>query len=101
MAEIGLGRRTMSENGRQCASTSSISSGILPSSAKPTGKGLERRRNERRWRMNVLSRIETATSARPAKTRIYHGWLVVGAAFVIAFFAWGVGFYGPGIYLVA
>jgi hypothetical protein len=33
--------------------------------------------------------------------RLYHGWLVVGAAFVVAVFGWGLGFYGPGIYLVA
>ncbi|MEM7023454.1 MAG: MFS transporter [Pseudomonadota bacterium] len=32
---------------------------------------------------------------------IYHGWRVVAAAFVVALFGWGVGFYGPGIYLVA
>ncbi len=32
---------------------------------------------------------------------IYHGWLVVGAAFLVALFGWGIGFYGPGIYLVA
>lgn len=31
---------------------------------------------------------------------VYHGWLVVAGAFVIALFSWGVGFYGPGIYLV-
>jgi MFS family permease len=31
----------------------------------------------------------------------YHGWLVVCAAFLIALFGWGLGFYGPGIYLVA
>lgn len=31
----------------------------------------------------------------------YHGWWVVGGAFLIAFFGWGFGFYGPGIYLVA
>lgn len=37
----------------------------------------------------------------PAPTRIYHGWLVVIAAFLIALFGWGTGFYGPGIYLVA
>jgi len=49
--------------------------------------------------MNVLNRIETSVTA--ARTGIYHGWLVVGAAFLIAFFGWGVGFYGPGIYLVA
>jgi MFS family permease len=47
--------------------------------------------------MTALRRIETA----PAKAGIYHGWLVVGAAFLIAFFGWGIGFYGPGIYLVA
>ena len=33
--------------------------------------------------------------------RLYHGWLVVGAAFVVALFGWGIGFYGPGIYLMA
>jgi len=49
--------------------------------------------------MNVLSRIETTMPA--VKTGIYHGWLVVGTAFLIAFFGWGIGFYGPGIYLVA
>src|SRR5215470_12834837 len=49
--------------------------------------------------MNMLNRIETSVTA--ARTGIYHGWLVVGAAFLIAFFGWGIGFYGPGIYLVA
>lgn len=28
-------------------------------------------------------------------------WRVVGAAFLVATFGWGVGFYGPGVYLVA
>ena len=49
--------------------------------------------------MNVLGGIETTVPG--AKTGIYHGWLVVGTAFLIAFFGWGIGFYGPGIYLVA
>src|SRR5712672_740802 len=31
----------------------------------------------------------------------YHGWLVVAAAFLIALYGFGIGFYGPGIYLVA
>jgi len=31
----------------------------------------------------------------------YHGWLVVGAAFLVALYGFGLGFYGPGIYLVA
>ncbi|MBV7482667.1 MFS transporter [Bordetella sp. BOR01] len=29
----------------------------------------------------------------------FFGWRVVGAAFVIALFAWGIGFYGPPIFL--
>jgi MFS family permease len=49
--------------------------------------------------MNVLGGIETTVPG--AKTGIYHGWLVVGTAFLIALFGWGIGFYGPGIYLVA
>jgi MFS family permease len=32
---------------------------------------------------------------------LYHGWLVVAAAFLIAMYGFGLGFYGPGIYLVA
>jgi MFS family permease len=31
----------------------------------------------------------------------YHGWLVVAAAFLVALYGFGIGFYGPGIYLVA
>jgi hypothetical protein len=31
----------------------------------------------------------------------YHGWLVVAAAFLVAIYGFGLGFYGPGIYLVA
>jgi hypothetical protein len=38
-----------------------------------------------RWPMNVLGGIETAVPA--AKRSIYHGWLVVGTAFLIALFA--------------
>src|SRR5580704_16818312 len=31
----------------------------------------------------------------------YHGWLVAAAAFLVALYGFGLGFYGPGIYLVA
>jgi MFS family permease len=31
---------------------------------------------------------------------LYHGWLVVLAAFLVAMFGFGLGFYGPGVYLV-
>ena len=33
--------------------------------------------------------------------RQFYGWRIVGAAFVLAIFGWGVGFYGPPIYLHA
>ena len=32
-------------------------------------------------------------------TGAFFGWHVVGAAFVVAVFAWGVGFYGPSVFL--
>jgi hypothetical protein len=31
----------------------------------------------------------------------FYGWRVVAAAFVVAVFGWGVGFYGPPVYLEA
>ena len=34
-------------------------------------------------------------------TGLYHGWLIVAVAFLVALFGFGLGFYGPGIYLVA
>ena len=34
-------------------------------------------------------------------TTLYHGWLVVAAAFIVAMYGFGLGFYGPGIYLLA
>ena len=40
--------------------------------------------------------IRTAPAA-----KLYWGWLVVAAAFLVATFGFGLGFYGPGIYLVA
>jgi MFS family permease len=36
-----------------------------------------------------------------AAAKLYRGWLVVAAAFLVAMFGFGLGFYGPGIYLVA
>jgi MFS family permease len=32
--------------------------------------------------------------------RVFFGWKVVAVAFAIATFGWGLGFYGPRIYLV-
>jgi MFS family permease len=42
-------------------------------------------------------RLRTAIKGRPR----FYGWRVVGAAFVLAIFGWGLGFYGPPIYLEA
>lgn len=39
------------------------------------------------------------TSLPKSKTAPFFGWYVVAAAFVLAIFGWGVGFYGPPIYL--
>src|SRR5438552_1593162 len=44
---------------------------------------------------------QTQALSAPRGARLYHGWLVVAAAFLVATFGWGLGFYGPGIYLVA
>ncbi len=41
------------------------------------------------------------TEITPIKSTHFHGWNVVGAAFVVAVFAWGIGFYGPPIFLAA
>jgi hypothetical protein len=35
------------------------------------------------------------------RTPRFYGWTVVAAAFVVAIFGWGVGFYGPPIFLKA
>jgi MFS family permease len=42
-----------------------------------------------------------AAIERSPASDLYHGWLVVVAAFLVALFGFGLGFYGPGIYLVA
>ncbi len=38
-------------------------------------------------------------SALAQQTGVFYGWRVVGAAFVLAIFGWGFGFYGPPIFL--
>ena len=39
--------------------------------------------------------------ASPPVDDVRHAWRVAWAAFVVAMFGWGVGFYGPGVYLAA
>src|SRR3954469_13626060 len=36
-----------------------------------------------------------------AKPVAFYGWRVAGAAFILAIFGWGLGFYGPPVYLHA
>ena len=36
-----------------------------------------------------------------SSTSTFFGWRVVGAAFVLAMFAWGISFYGPPVFLQA
>jgi hypothetical protein len=38
-------------------------------------------------------------SRRKERARMFFGWRMVGAAFVVAMFAWAIGFYGPPIFL--
>ena len=40
-----------------------------------------------------------ATPAKDAQGTTFHGWRVVWAAFVLAVFGWGLGFYGPPVFL--
>jgi len=35
----------------------------------------------------------------PFPPQAFHGWRVVAAAFILAIFAWGIGFYGVGIFI--
>jgi Major Facilitator Superfamily len=49
----------------------------------------------------VRKPLAGASMATDARTGPYYGWRVVAAAFVLAFFGWGVGFYGPPVYLHA
>jgi Major Facilitator Superfamily len=41
----------------------------------------------------------TLKSAPARPPRRFYGWRVVGGAFVVAVFGWGLGFYGPPVYL--
>jgi MFS family permease len=43
--------------------------------------------------------IGKRSSERRIPPRYFHGWTIVGCAFCIAVFGWGLGFYGPGLYI--
>jgi hypothetical protein len=73
IAEIGLCRRITSDNGE-----------------RSLGEAIKFRTMQDRAAIN-----------RSRESGLYHGWLVVIAAFLVALFGFGLGFYGPGIYLVA
>jgi Major Facilitator Superfamily len=46
--------------------------------------------------MQAIRRTILANGTRP---RTFYGWRVVSAAFVLAVFGWGMGFYGPPVFL--
>src|SRR5438105_862677 len=46
----------------------------------------------------AIAREDIPTRRAPT-TRRFHGWRVVAGAFVLAIFGWGVGFYGPPVFL--
>jgi len=73
IAEIGLCRRIRSDNGQ-----------------RSPGEAIKFRT------MDDRSATDTSRGS-----GLYHGWFVVAAAFLVALFGFGLGFYGPGIYLVA
>ena len=50
----------------------------------------------RRW--NETERIVISSEA-AGEAQAYFGWKVVAAAFVLALFGWGIGFYGPSVFL--
>ena len=73
IAEIGLCRRMRSDNGE-----------------RSPGEAIK-----------FQTMDDLVAIARSRASGLYHGWLVVTAAFFIALFGFGLGFYGPGVYLVA
>lgn len=50
--------------------------------------------------MACSDRLQTGT-AMAARAGTFYGWRVVRAAFVLAAFGWGIGFYGPPVFLSA
>jgi hypothetical protein len=50
----------------------------------------------------VLASLKQRSRSRPQREAgVFYGWRVVGAAFVLAVFGWGIGFYGLPVYLEA
>jgi len=49
--------------------------------------------------MAIVASSSDLGSARDERSPAYEGWRVVFALFVFAIFAWGLGFYGHGVYL--
>jgi uncharacterized protein YjiS (DUF1127 family) len=56
----------------------------------------QRRRECTKWFWQIGGEVGVIAKTRP---RAFHGWRVVGAAFVLAVFGWGMGFYGPPVFL--
>src|ERR1043165_8726847 len=48
-----------------------------------------------------MSLAASTPAAADARKPTFYGWRVVAAVFVLATFGWGLGFYGPPVYLHA
>ncbi len=53
------------------------------------------------WRARQVSDHLRAGASASSKDATFYGWRVVAAAFLLAVFGWGLGFYGPPVYLHA
>lgn len=53
------------------------------------------------WHCQTSPTISPLYAGAPLTSHVprFYGWTVVAAAFVMAVFSWGLGFYGPSIYL--
>jgi len=50
-------------------------------------------------RQVVLGSVRPVTATAEKRHTAFYGWRVVAAAFVLAAFGWGMGFYGPPVFL--
>jgi hypothetical protein len=66
-----------------------------------SGSRLKTASTESGWPIKYPAMHGSSIRSKPPLPRLYHGWLVVATAFLVALFGFGLGFYGPGIYLVA
>src|SRR4029078_7196289 len=84
-----------------CAATADAASSSA-SGCRGAGRHRSMRgRATARVREGFRRRGPKKTMTAEAKPVAFYGWRVAGAAFIVAIFGWGLGFYGPPIFLHA